>query len=383
MNKDNVTKKIRLLRIAFNDLGHGGIQTQFMSVTKRLQDQISTDLIVWSDKPAYYDEEFRKYGRIFVCHHYEGSNPILRKLDYFTRYFRIKRDVYRIIKENGPYDVVHCHKFFECAPCLAAAKKAGVPIRIAHSHNTAIKPKHLTLVYWIKQLYNAVYRRIIRKNATAMIGCSQQAADYLFGAGYGHPVYNVIDLNRFNPERYPEQKHDGLRLIHVGNFNEQKNQLFLVDIFAELVKLCPDSHLSMIGQDSLYCQEVCKKIKSLGLKERISILPHDSDIPLELSRSDCFVFPSSFEGFGNVLIEAQAMGLRCFVSTEITKEADCGLLTFIPLEEGAKKWASIIASQYRETGFAKQYVDMSRFAPENNTAAFLSLYRGTDYPQGN
>lgn len=381
--KDSMTKKVRLLGIAFNDLGHGGIQTQFMDVTKRLQDQISTDLIVWSDKPAYYDEEFRKYGRIFVCHHYEGSNPILRKLDYFTRYFRIKRDVYRIIKENGPYDAVHCHKFFECAPCLAAAKKAGVPIRIAHSHNTAMKPKHRTFVYWIKQLYNAVYRRIIRKNATAMIGCSQQAADYLFGPGYGHPVYNAVDLNRFNPERYPEQKHHGLRLIHVGNFNEQKNQLFLVEIFAELVKLCPDSHLSMIGQDSLYCQEVRKKIESLGLNERISILPHDSDIPLELSRSDCFVFPSSFEGFGNVLIEAQAMGLTSFVSTEITKEADCGLLTFIPLEEGAKKWASVIASQYRETGFAKQYVDMSRFAPENNSAAFLNLYRGTDHSQGN
>lgn len=375
----NDNKRIRLLQIAFNDLGHGGIQSQFMAVTKRLENQIATDLIVWSDKPAFYDEEFRKYGRIFVCHHYEGSNPILRKLDYFTRYFRIKRDVYHIIKENGPYDAVHCHKFFECAPCLAAAQKAGVPIRIAHSHNTAMKPKHRGIAYWIKQLYNAVYRRIIRKNATAMIGCSQQAADYLFGPGYGYPVYNAIDLNRFNQKQYPEQKHNGLRLVHVGNFNEQKNQLFLVEIFAELVKLCPDSHLSMIGQDSLYCREVRKKIEKLGLEDRISILPHDSDIPLELSRSDCFVFPSSFEGFGNVLIEAQAMGLKCFVSTEITKEADCGLLHFISLEEGVQKWASIIASQYRETGFAKRYVDVSRFAPENNSAAFLNLYRGADH----
>lgn len=367
-------KRKKVLLIAFNDMGHGGIQGVIMTIVSHLSPKIDFDLVVWSNETGYFDSEFKKHGKIIYCHHYEGSNSIVKKLDYFTRYFRIKRTIYQVIKENGPYDVVHCHKFFECAPCLAAAKKAGVPIRIAHSHNTAMKPKHYTASYWIKQIYNAMYRYIIRKNATAMIGCSQQAADYLFGVGYGYPVYNAIDLKSFDPTRYPNNKHEGLRLVHVGNFNEQKNQLFLVDVFAELVKLCPNSHLSMIGQDSAYCREVRKKISKLELSDRVSILPHDSDIPFELSGSDCFVFPSAFEGFGNVLIEAQAMGLTCFVSTEVTREADCGLLSFLSLNAGAKEWATTIVSQYHKTGFMKNYVDMSRFTLEKSSEIYLSLY---------
>lgn len=368
--------KIKLLRIAFNDLGHGGIQSQFMGVTEELKDTIASDVIVWSDKPAYFDAQFKKYGRIIICHHYEGDSVLRRKLDYFVRYFKIKRDVYNVIQKYGPYDAVHCHKFFECAPCLAAARKAGIPIRIAHSHNTGPHGVNRNVIYRVRQLYNVVYRRIIHRNATHMIGCSQQAADYLFGKGFGKPVYNAVDLERFNLERYSHQPINSLKIIHVGNFNEQKNQLFLVDIFACLKKMVPESQLTMIGQESEYCNEVRKKIIRLGLEDSICILPHNSDIPLELSHSNCFVFPSSFEGFGNVLIEAQAMGLTCFVSTEVTYEADCGLLRFIPLEEGAKSWARQIAAGYKENGFPLHRVDVSRFDKKVNAQTYLDMYSG-------
>lgn len=40
--------KIKVLQIAFNDLGHGGIQSQIMSITERTKDYTDTDLIVWS-----------------------------------------------------------------------------------------------------------------------------------------------------------------------------------------------------------------------------------------------------------------------------------------------------------------------------------------------
>ena len=55
-----------------------------------------------------------------------------------------------------------------------------------------------------------------------------------------------------------------------------------------------------------------------------------------------FIFQSTFEGFGNVLIEAQAMGLPCFVSEVVTEEADCGRLEFIKLSDGATKWQKLL-----------------------------------------
>lgn len=371
-----MTKKIRLLHIAFNDLGHGGIQSQIMEVTRRLSDKVDTDLIVWSSKPAYCDSDFEKYGRIIRCPRYEGNSVLRKKLDFITRYFSIKKAVLKTIREYGPYDAVHCHKFFECAPCLSAAYKANIPVRIAHSHNTEKPVKRKKLSYYIKNLYYGICRHYIRKYATQMIGCSQQAADYLFGDGYGKAVYNGIDIEKFNMDNYPSIPHQGIRLVHVGKFCEQKNQLFLVDIVKELVDSGVNVNLIMIGQGEYYYDKVKNKIGNFNLNHVIHILPHNSNIPLELSKSDAFIFPSTFEGFGNVLIEAQAMGLSCFVSTVVTPEADCGLLTYIPLEVGAKEWANTIKDYIDHKGLEKKRVDISKFNPQMTADNMYSLYKG-------
>lgn len=368
--------KKRVLQVAFNDLGHGGIQAVMLSIAQNLSDEYDFDVVSFSSKPSYWDKEFRKYGHIFYVPHYEGSNPLHRKLDYYIRYFKVKRDIYRILIENGPYDIIHAHTFFECAPVLAAAQKAGVPVRIAHSHNTAQKITYYSPKKLIDIMYQRVYRKIIRKNATLMVGCSQQAADYLFGIDCGRAVYNAIDLKRFNPAMYPKCEHRELRLIHVGNFIPQKNQLFLVDVFDHIKRKHPDVTLTMIGRFGAYKEQVLQKIEQLHLSESVHLLPHDSDIPKELSQSDIFVFPSTFEGFGNVLIEAQAMGLRCFVSTEVTHEADCGLLTFIPLSRGAEGWANEINQVITKNGKEKRGADVSRFSPEQTTKVIRDMYAG-------
>lgn len=369
-------KKVKVLQIAFNDLGHGGIQSQIMSITERTRDYTDTDIIVWSNKLAFYDEEFKQYGRIFRIPHYNGASIIRQKIDYFIRYFKIKKEVYKIIKEYGPYDVVHCHKFFESAPCLSAAMKANVPIRIAHSHNTAQRIERKTVTSCLKFLYNSVYRIIIRKTATSMIGCSKQATNYLFGRGYGEVVYNAIETERFDINKYNQMCHSDPYFIHVGNFNHQKNQLFLIDIFYELKKFFPNAHLCMIGQESIYQEKVKEKILEYELAAAVDILPHDINIAQMMSQSDIFVFPSIFEGFGNVLIEAQAMGLPCFVSEVVTKEADCGLLEFIRLSEGATIWAEKIRDYILNKGLNKKAVNVDRFSHKNNTNSILELYMG-------
>lgn len=368
-------KKIRLLRIAFNDLGHGGIQSRIIAVTRQLKDYVDSDIVVFSSKEAYYDHEFLKYGRIIRLPHYEGSSKLRMRLDYYIRYFRIKKGIYKILIEYGPYDVVHSHSFFEAAPCLAAAKKAGIPIRIAHSHNTALRYSKVTFLKSLKELHRTIYRYIIRKNATHMIGCSQAAADYLFGKGYGFPIYNCVDLEKFNLNLYSIRKRSHLQLIHVGRYSVQKNQLFLLDVMKCIVEYLPDAKLTLIGHGDVYRDAVIKKIADLGLGDLVVMKPHDTDVAFEMANSDYFVFPSSYEGFGNVLLEAQAIGLRCFVSTEVTPEVDCGLLTFIDLAEGAQKWADIIVSYYKKVGTEKHPADMTRFSEEKFAQQFLSIYR--------
>ena len=368
-------RKLRVLQIAFNDLGLGGIQKVMLVSARNLKDCVDGDVVVFSSKTAYHDEEFEKYGRIFRVPHYEGKSKLLSRIDYYIRYGRIKRAIYKILKEHGPYDVVHSHTFFEAAPCLAAAKKAGVPVRIAHSHNTAMEDRRGFPLKQLSEIYRRRYRRIIHKCATDMIGCSRAACDYLFGNGCGVPVYNSVDCSKFNPKDYPKKNWDDLRLIHVGNFLPQKNQPFLIDVFFELLKLKPDCHLTMIGRQHEYVSKVEEKIATLGIAEKITILPHDTSVPAALAASDYFVFPSVFEGFGNVMLEAQAMGLRCFASTEVTAETDCGLAEFIPLSDGAEAWARRIFDYYNEFGTDKHPADMSRFSEDAFAAEYLKIYK--------
>lgn len=366
-------EKIRVLQIAFNDLGHGGIQSLIVTLAKKLKTEVDNDIIVFNSKPAFYNEEFKKYGRIFSCPHYEGNSKIRRKIDYYVRYFRIKRDVLKTIKQYGPYDVVHSHTFFEAAPCMAAAKKAGVPVRIAHSHNTAMPDNRPFPLKQINELYRKIYRKIILKNSTVRIGCSTAAADYLFGKGNGYAINNCVDFSKFSVNE--KRDWNELRLIHIGNFLPQKNQLFLVDVFNELLKLKDNCRLIMIGRYSEYEDLVKQKITDLALQDKITFLPHDSDVPYELSQADYFVFPSNFEGFGNVMLEAQAAGLHCFASTEVTPEVNCGIVDYLPLNIGAAQWAKNIFDYYTKNGVQKQKVDMSRFSEDAFAQKFLNLYR--------
>ena len=367
-------KKIRVLHIAFNDLGNGGIQNQIMAIARNTEHQVKNDIIVWSSKPAYYDEEFQQYGSIIRIPHYEGKSYLKRKLDFFTRYFRIKKEVINAIQENGHYDVVHSHKLFESAACLSAAHKAGVPTRIAHAHLSATKGYKMTPVRFVIKIYNAIYRRIIRKHATHMIGCSRNAADYVFGKNHGEIVHIGIDLSKFDASKYKKNQNAKKRILHVGHFSVHKNQLFLIDVLNELINFRKDIEIVLVGKDSAYKRDVEEKLAENGLSDYVVFKPHDSNVPQEMNDADLFVFPSNYEGFGIVLVEAQSMGLRCIASTEVPKETDCGLVTYLPLSNGAHKWAKCIDNILQED-WDRKPANVNEFSETQMAKKMLDIYR--------
>lgn len=133
----------------------------------------------------------------------------------------------------------------------------------------------------------------------------------------------------------------------IGRLENQKNQLFLLDIFKELYAIDAKSFLIIIGDGKLYLQLI-EKAKRLKLEDKVLILT-SKDVGVRdmasqyYSLFDCFILPSLYEGLPTVGIEAQISGLPCFFSNSITQETKITNKTiFISLNDSPQKWAQTI-----------------------------------------
>ena len=127
-----------------------------------------------------------------------------------------------------------------------------------------------------------------------------------------------------------------------GRFSEEKNQKFLVEVFAEIKKIVPDAMLVMIG-DGEEKQDIITTAEALGVLNDILFPGMVDNVEYYYSVLDCFILPSLFEGLPLVGVEAQAAGITCFFSTGVTEEIKIiNNVYFLPLAIGAKEWAKKI-----------------------------------------
>ena len=362
----------KVLLVACNNLGIGGIQNVIMSITRGLCNKCQFDIIVFDRNSTFYDKEFLQTGKgklFFIPT--RNKNTISGRLDYYIRYFRIYHAAKEIILKNGPYDVVHAHNYFEAAPILVAAKKCNIPIRISHSHNRF--PSHKGKKY-IRKIYNYVYRKIILNNATNLLACSTSAGNYLFGSSSNFSVV-PIEINLKKYMFSPEPVGSPWSFIQVGRWCNQKNQLFTVEFFANIVKDHPKASLSLVGYGEPADRALIeKKIQELGITNNVMFFPGDSDIPSLLRQNNIFLFPSNFEGLGISIIEAQAIGMKCFASTVVPPETQLGLVEYLPIEAGSVFWAARIESFVEKNGFFRKKVDISIYNSKNMIEMYNAIY---------
>lgn len=246
-------------------------------------------------------------------------------------------EVAKLIRREG-FDAVHVHgNSATMALEMIGAAIGGCAVRMAHSHNTTCK--HMA----IHKLFAPVFHKL----CTHRLACGRDAGKWLYGDREFTVVNNGVDTRRFafapeSGERIRRQYgicEDSVVIGHVGTFNAQKNQSFLLDVLKALEE--KTYRLMLIGDGDLRAAAE-RKAAQLGLTDRVIFTGSVSDIPGYLSACDCIAMPSLYEGLPLTLIEQQANGLRCVISEAITREADkTGNLTFLPLEDAAR-WAAVI-----------------------------------------
>lgn len=323
----------------------GGTEAFIMNNYRQMdRSKIQFDFLVFVEKDYPYTKEIQRMGgRIFFC-----GTPQLKRVKKFLQI------VQQIIKENGPYDAVHSHVNIANGWVLLAAKKAKVPIRISHSHDTAGKGK--------RKLYRKLEEIIIKKSATHYLACSEVAGAYLYGKKYfkvkGQVLCNGIQLGRFisledtlhELKKEFKVSEEACVIGNITRFEPKKNPLFTLEVFSEILKIKPNAVLLLGGPDGGQLDAVKKRAKELNIENAVRFIGPRTDIPQCLQLIDIYLFPSLFEGLGIALLEAQASGCECFASTGVSKEADMGLGTahFLDLKDSPADWAEKIISCYEK-----------------------------------
>lgn len=365
-------KKHNILLVSNSTLSQsgGGVAAVIRSIIKSLHSKFNFDCVVFikpksQDNVPHVTQHYLKY-----C--YAWGNIWKRRFVLFVRPFSLYWGVYRLCKTHT-YHAIHCHNEYDQWICLMAAKHAGVEIRIAHSHNTNT-PAKLSV---IRRIYYTVSKKLINRYASDRVGCSAKACIDFFGKGVPSKIiYNAIDLTKFNIKKHTSFQNK--RFIHVGRYCYQKNQEFLLDVFYLLHKKFPDISLTLVGQGpGLTLIE--KKISQYDLDKCIQLVDgRIADIPSLYAQADYMIFPSRYEGFGIVLIEAQSMGIHCFVSEAIQPEADAGLLTFLRLSDGPQKWADIICEHLHNSDLTLNINETAfqRYSLDTIAQQYFCIYNG-------
>lgn len=300
---------IRVLQVV-NNMHRAGLETMLMNYYRNIdRTKIQFDFLTHRPEKGDYDDEIISMGgKVYYA-------PRLYPQNYL-QYFKWMK---KFFNEHPEYKIVHSHIDTMSAFPLLAAKLNNIPIRIAHSHTSKLDRD---LKFPIKYLAKLIVPYV----ANHYFSCGEVAGKFLYGNKKFEIIRNAIDVEKYKfNNKVREKKRKELNLNnefvigHVGRYCYIKNQSFIIDIFNEILKERPNSKLLLIGSGP--DEELLRqKVNKLNLNNNVIFLINRSDVDELYQVMDAFVMPSLFEGVPLVAVEAQANGLKCFLSDKISEE---------------------------------------------------------------
>ena len=367
---------MRVLHVV-GQMNRGGAETWLMQVLRNLDPaRARFDFLVTTGRPGHYDAEIAARGaKVIPC-----ETPA--QLPRFARRFLA------VLREHGPYDVVHSHLHHFSGVTLALARGAGVPVRVAHSHlDTGAQDAEAGLR---RRLYLRLMATALQRCATHGLAASTPAAAALFGERWREDArWRIarcsVDLGPFaEPADGAGARAelgvpaDALVLGHVGRFDPQKNHALLLRIAAAVRERDPRAWLVLAGDGPLRAAAEADAAR-LGLRERAVFAGVRPDVPRLLRSFDVFVFPSLYEGLPIVGLEAQAAGLPIVISDRVTRELEVvpGLFTWRSPADPPGAWADAVLAAARRRPAAADAVELlrrSEFSLSRSLPELLAVY---------
>jgi glycosyltransferase involved in cell wall biosynthesis len=369
-------RPIRVLHIV-GAMNRGGVESWLMALLRHAdRREIAMDFLVHTAEAAAYDFEIAALGgTVIPC-------PSVHRPAYL-------REFNAALGRSEPYDVLHSHVHWFSGLTTTLARRRGVRLRIAHSHsNSSLRECGSGP---LRAAYRTLMRRGISSSATHLLAASGPAACALYGADWresprARVVYCGVDFAPFAAGAHADRESVRQEFVirpgeivvgHVGNFHPPKNHAFLAAMAACALGHQPGVRVLCVGGGPL--REQTRALFEQAGVRAIFTGPR-ADVPRLLRGMDVFVFPSHYEGLPLAVVEAQAAGLPCVVSTEVTREVEAvpGLIRWLPLSAGPKAWAdAVLAAARQPVQAARGLATMrrSRFSVEASFGNMQAIYR--------
>ena len=170
-------------------------------------------------------------------------------------------------------------------------------------------------------------------------------------------------------------------IIHVGAFEERKNQLLTLEAYASVANKIEED-LVFVGQGKKYRDKVLAKVLELKLENRVHLLDHvgHQELPALYQAASVFCFPSLFEGFGIPIVEALFSKTPVITSTGSCFPESAGPNSFFidPLSKSSigNALLTVLGDKNLQNQMAEKGLEfVQRFHRKESTAALMECYR--------
>lgn len=301
-----MSKKILLALPSLNF--SNGVTALYLSYFKHINlEKFKIEILAHESRKDNSSDFFKNRG--IKVHIIEKNQSFFSKIKFIKEIIKV-----------GQYDVVHCNMLNFGFFVMKYAKKYKVKTRILHSHQTKSSERIIPKLIYLLVL------PIMKSNANKFLACSKMAGDFMFRNKDYDILQNSVDFEQF---KFSKENRDIIRKNYniyddsrvygfVGRFVKQKNINYLIDFAKYLRDHQINGKIMLIGTGKMK-SEVKDRIV-LEKLNNILLLGEVSDTQKYYSAFDVFILPSLFEGLPIVGIEAQAVGIPCLFSTNITRE---------------------------------------------------------------
>lgn len=324
---------IKILHINSSISVNSGVAGIIMNYYKHIDKSlIQFDFLYFLESENNFENQINEFGG----HAYKIGNPknILKFINELKEFMN---------KHKNEYDIVEIHVVYLAKLIYSTLKKSGIKKVILHAHATK----------WSEKKISAIRNKLmcinLKKYSDVFFACSDAAGKFVYGNDASFTIINnAIDTKRFkfsqiirNQVRHDLHIEDKVVVGHVGRFCQQKNHIFLINIFLNILKKNPESILILIGEGPLQ-EEIISLVKENNIERNVIFLGNQKHVEIYYNAMDVFVLPSLYEGLPLVGVEAQINGLRCVMSKEITNEVNITDVSFLELKDDVDKWADLI-----------------------------------------